>query len=272
MSHTILDKIVDSKHEEVEERKGLYPAKLLEKSVFFSGRCASLKKYLQREDLVGIIAEIKRQSPSKGVFKKHLSAQTLALQYMQSGASALSVLTDKPFFGGANEDLVAARRFNFCPILRKDFIVDPYQIVEAKAIGADAILLIAKILNKEQLKTFAQAALDLGMEVLIEITSEKELELALVAPDALIGVNNRNLADFTVDIELSLRLAPMIPAGRLKVSESGIGNASTIKKLKEVGFSGFLIGETFMSTPNPAATCAKLVREVKMEDSSGQRK
>src|ERR1700751_649082 len=160
----ILQKINDHKKKEVEERKSLFPVKLLEKTIYFNSVPVSMKKYLLRDDLTGIIAEFKRKSPSKGFINKYAEVERTTIGYMQAGASALSVLTDTEFFGGRSSDLTTARKFNFCPILRKDFIIDEYQITEPKSIGADVILLIAAILTKEQIKNFTRLALSLGME------------------------------------------------------------------------------------------------------------
>src|SRR5688572_9735975 len=168
----ILDQIIEHKRKEVAERKELYPLKFLEQSIFFGSQPVSLKKYVQREDKSGIIAEIKRKSPSKGVINPHVSVERTSIGYMQAGASALSVLTDKNFFGGSNDDLTTARKFNFCPILRKDFTIDSYQIVEAKSIGADAILLIAAALDEAQLKSLTAFAHAIGLEVLLEVHNE----------------------------------------------------------------------------------------------------
>ncbi len=262
---TILETILAHKRREVESRKELYPTKLLEKSIFFDSTPVSLKRYLQREDLVGIIAEIKRKSPSKGYFQSNISVEQLSIGYMQAGASALSVLTDTEFFGGNSEDLRVARRFNFCPILRKDFMIDEYQIIEAKSIGADAILLIASALSPEEVKRLATLAHSLKLEVLLEVHDETELSRSLCDDIDVVGVNNRNLADFSVDIERSTALSEKIPGHLLKISESGIDNAATIRRLKTFGFRGFLIGETFMKTSKPARTCAKLVADVRSE-------
>src|SRR6187200_1712301 len=189
----ILDQIIEHKRKEVSERKELYPIKFLEQSIFFGSQPVSLKKYIQREDKSGIIAEIKRKSPSKGIINPHVSVERTSIGYMQAGASALSVLTDKNFFGGSNEDLTVARKFNFCPILRKDFTIEEYQIVEAKSIGADAILLIAGILNHAKIKSLSELAHSLEMEVVLEIRDESELYSALNEFTDIVGVNNRNL-------------------------------------------------------------------------------
>ncbi len=255
----ILEEIVAHKHKEVAERKSLYPIKLLEKSIFFESQPVSLKKYLLRPDKVGIIAEIKRKSPSKGMINAYVSIERTSVGYMQAGASALSVLTDTNFFGGKNEDLTVARKFNFCPILRKDFIIDEYQIVEAKSIGADAILLIAAVLSPHQIQSLAAFAHTLGLEVLLEVHDKEELNRSINAAIDAVGVNNRNLKDFTVDINLSKELAPAIPDEFIKVSESGISQAETILDLGNYGYKGFLIGETFMKNSRPEKACAALI-------------
>jgi indole-3-glycerol phosphate synthase len=266
MQENILGQIVANKRREVEERKSLVPVKLLEKSIYFPTKPVSLKKYLLRPDLSGIIAEIKRKSPSKGMINPHVSVERTAIGYMQAGASALSVLTDQHFFGGRNEDLTTARKFNFCPILRKDFIIDPYQILEAKSIGADVILLIAGILEPVQVREFGAFARSLGLETLLEVHDREELERSLTPEVDLIGVNNRNLKDFTVDVQTSVELASHIPDAFIKVSESGISQARTIMELRAHGYRGFLIGETFMKTSRPEKACAALVEELKELD------
>ncbi|HHH53657.1 MAG TPA: indole-3-glycerol-phosphate synthase, partial [Bacteroidetes bacterium] len=186
----ILNKIIKEKIKEVDELKELYPVKLLERSIYFDTQAVSLKEYLKKENASGIIAEFKRKSPSKAWINKYADVEKVTLGYMQAGASALSVLTDKTFFGGSNDDLTKARKFNFCPILRKDFIIDEYQIYEAKSIGADAILLIAEVLDKTILKNLAKKSHELGLEVLMEIHSEKQLNKLNEFVDVL-GVNNR---------------------------------------------------------------------------------
>jgi indole-3-glycerol phosphate synthase len=195
----ILQTIAAHKQKEVQERKELYPVKLLEKSIYFSSSCVSLKKYLLRDDLPGIIAEFKRKSPSKGFINKYADVERTTIGYMQAGASALSVLTDIDYFGGRSEDLTTARKFNFCPVLRKDFILDEYQVIEARSIGADAILLIAAILEKKQIASLSKLAHELGMEVILEIHCEEELE-KVIPEIQIVGVNNRNLK--TMEISL----------------------------------------------------------------------
>ncbi|MEQ9305004.1 MAG: indole-3-glycerol phosphate synthase TrpC, partial [Marinoscillum sp.] len=215
----ILDQIIADKKEEVAQRKSLYPIKLLEQSTYFDGKPVSLKKYIRRKDKLGIIAEFKRKSPSKGVINNSAQVERTTIGYMQAGASGLSILTDSKYFGGKNEDLTIARSFNFCPILRKDFIVDEYQIIEAKSIGADVILLIAAALKPQEIKTLGAFAQSLGMEVLLEVHNKEELETSINENVDLLGVNNRNLGTFHTDIQTSKDLAAMIPNDFVKVSE-----------------------------------------------------
>jgi indole-3-glycerol phosphate synthase len=259
---TILDKIIENKYKETEERKSLYPVKLLERSIFFSTKPVSLKYYLQREELSGIIAEFKRKSPSKGMINEYAKIDKISIGYMRGGASALSVLTDKDFFGGSSKDLEIARQLNYCPILRKDFIIDEYQIIESKSIGADVILLIAAVLDENKIIQLAKTAKSLGLEVILEIHSEDEIKKIHDCID-IVGVNNRDLNTFDVNVETSVKLSSKITDDFIKISESGISNPETIIKLKGLGYKGFLIGETFMKTANPEDTCASFVRELK---------
>ena len=259
----ILDQIIEHKKKELSDRKSLYPVKLLEQSIFFSSPTVSLKKYVQREDKTGIIAEFKRRSPSKGIINAHASVERTTIGYMQAGASALSVLTDKQFFGGSNEDLVTARKFNFCPILRKDFTIDEYQIIEAKSIGADAILLIAAVLDPKVSQNLTTFAHSLGLEVLLEVHDESELKANLEVGADLIGVNNRNLKTFEVSIENSKRLSTLIPDGVVKVSESGITSVETILDLRQYGYKGFLMGENFMKHAGPEVAAMEFVEELR---------
>jgi indole-3-glycerol phosphate synthase len=255
----ILDKIIDYKRKEVSDRKELYPIKLLEQSIFFESQPVSLRKYIQREDKSGIIAEIKRKSPSKGVINAHVSVERTSIGYMQAGASALSVLTDGNFFGGSNQDLTTARKFNFCPVLRKDFTIDTYQILEAKSIGADAILLIAAALKSAELRSYSDFAHSLGLEVLLEVHNEAELNASLDAGADLIGVNNRDLKTFELSVEVSKRLAGQIPSSVVKVSESGIESVQTILDLKRYGYEGFLMGQNFMQHSRPEVACKNFI-------------
>lgn len=259
---TILEKIIAHKRTEVAKRKELYPIALLEQSIYYQTPVVSMKKYLTRPDKSGIIAEFKRKSPSKGAINAYAKVEQVSIGYMQSGASALSILTDQEFFGGKNSDLTEARKFNFCPILRKDFIIDEYQIAEARSIGADTILLIAACLEKDEVKNLSAYAQSLGLEVLLEIHAEEELDKLCDTLD-VVGVNNRNLKDFSVSIQTSLELSKKIPGDFIKISESGISNAASIVELKQAGFQGFLIGEYFMQSSTPQQVCMNLVEEVK---------
>lgn len=247
----ILEKIIAHKHKEVAEKSSLVPAKLLEKSIYFDSKTVSMKKYIQREDKTGIIAEFKKQSPSKGNINISASVETVSIGYMQAGASALSILTDKDFFGGKNEDLTAARKYNFCPILRKDFIIDEYQIIEAKSIGADCILLIAAALEPGRLKELAAFAHQLGLEVLLEVHDINELETSVNEHLDLVGVNNRSLKTFDVSVETSFDMVDRIPNDFVKISESGLSKPETLIELKKAGYEGFLIGESFMKSSRP---------------------
>ncbi|HEY9005856.1 indole-3-glycerol phosphate synthase TrpC [Ohtaekwangia sp.] len=259
----ILDKIIAYKRTEVEERKKQQPVKLLESSIYFSTLPVSMKKYICREDKTGIIAEFKRKSPSKGVINAHAPVERTTIGYLQAGASALSVLTDTPSFGGSTDDLMTARKFNFCPIIRKDFTIDEYQVIEAKSMGADAILLIAAVLDPQQSRKLADLAHSFGMEVLLEVHDEDELKQNLEAGADLIGVNNRNLKTFEVSIDISKKLAPMIPDSVVKVSESGISSADTIIELRKHGYRGFLMGENFMKHDHPEKAAMDFMDELR---------
>lgn len=259
----ILDKIIQHKLQEVEQKKSLFPQKLLEQSIYFETPSVSMKKYLLREDRWGVIAEFKRKSPSKGPINPHASVERVSIGYMQAGASALSVLTDEHFFGGKNEDLITARKFNFCPILRKDFIIDEYQILEAKSIGADVILLIAAALEQDTTKALAAFAKSLGLEVLLEVHNLSELEQHISQHVDLIGVNNRDLKTLKVNVATSKQLAAHIPDDFIKVSESGIQDAETIGELREFGFKGFLIGQNFMAHSRPEKKCREFINRLK---------
>ncbi len=258
----ILKEIIEHKKTEVAERKSLYPTKLLEKSLYYGSRTVSLKKYILREDKSGIIAEFKRKSPSKGVINAYASVERTSIGYMQAGASALSILTDTEYFGGKNEDLTTARKFNFCPILRKDFTVDEYQIIEAKSIGADAILLIAAALDPAKTYELAELAKSLGLETLLEVHNEEELDRSVNQHIDCVGVNNRNLKTFDVSVQTSLDLAAKIPSEFIKISESGIGDPNTIVQLKKAGFQGFLMGERFMQSARPQKSCADFIEKL----------
>ena len=260
---SILDDIMAFKKKEVQQSKELFPIKLLEQSLYFEGTPVSLKKYLKRPDQAGIIAEFKRKSPSKGVINKHAKVESTSIGYMQAGASGLSILTDQKFFGGKAEDLKTARQFNFCPILRKDFIVDEYQVVEAKSMGADVILLIAACLDTSEIQHLSTLAKSLGMEVLLEVHNPSEIQRSLGPNIDIVGVNNRNLKSFETSIDVSKKLAPLIPHDFIKISESGIDNVAAIAELRQYGYQGFLLGEFFMKQGQPAKACRNFIKELK---------
>ena len=265
----VLDKIVEYKLREIEERKSLYPLRLLEKSIFFGTQPVSMSKYILRDDLSGIIAEFKRRSPSKGVINAYAQVEKTTIGYMQAGASALSVLTDTPSFGGSNDDLTTARKYNFCPIIRKDFTLDEYQIVEAKSIGADAILLIAAILDPEKCARLCDFAHSFGLEVLLEVHDEDEVMQHGNVNADLIGVNNRNLKTFEVSLDNSKKLAEKIPHHVVKVSESGISDPAAIVELRKFGFRGFLMGENFMKHARPERAAREFISSLRKMESIG---
>jgi len=258
----ILDNIIAVKRNHVEECKKAVSKNDLEKSILFEEKCISLKNRLLERESTGIIAEFKRKSPSKGIINDNFSAAEITTAYQNADVAGVSILTDHPFFGGNTHDLTSARVNLNIPVLRKDFIIDEYQIIEAKSMGADLILLIAAVLNKNEIIHFAKLAKSLGMEILFEVHDREELEK--VSEDVtIVGVNNRNLKTFVVDIQQSIELVNYIPDNFLKISESGIESVASIRKLKNVGYQGFLIGENFMKTDNPGDSCKKFISELK---------
>lgn len=246
----ILDKIVADKRKEVDLRKSLIPVSQLEDSVLFERKSLSLTTAL-RDSNTGIIAEHKRRSPSKSVINQGLNVQDVAKGYENARVCGMSVLTDGKYFGGSLDDLLLARAAADIPLLRKEFIIDEYQILEAKAHGADVILLIAAILNRDEIKTLSEMAKGLGLDVLLEVHNEAELHKSIMPSLDMLGVNNRNLKTFEVNLETSKSLSTQIPDDFVKVSESGISSIEAIKDLKQYGYQGFLIGENFMKTDNP---------------------
>ena len=258
----ILDKIVARKKEELTSAKAKTSVKELEQSLYFNRETFSLKDFLLDPSKTGIIAEFKRKSPSKGIINDGVTVEEVTTGYASAGASALSVLTDRDFFMGHDDDLLAARKVNQIPILRKDFMVDEYQIIEAKALGADIVLLIAACLTPQEILSFAKLAKSLGLSTLLEVHSQEELDGTLNPFLDVVGVNNRNLKDFTVSIDTSIALAKTIPSDFLKISESAISNPETIKLLKTEGYNGFLIGENFMRTENPGQAMMDFVKEL----------
>jgi indole-3-glycerol phosphate synthase len=257
----ILDQIVRHKRTEVEKRKTQVSIAELLGKVRDARKVLSMRQSLLDESKTGIIAEFKRRSPSKGIFNANADVVAITKAYTQYGASGLSVLTDEQFFGGSDADLQQAR-INNIPILRKDFIIDEYQVAEARNIGADCILLIAACLSPAEVKTLAGFAGELGMEVLLELHTEKELD-HICEGTALIGINNRDLKTFKVDIERSLQMAERLPAGKIKIAESGISSVENIALFRKHGFRGFLIGETFMKETDPTIAFAEFVNQLK---------
>jgi indole-3-glycerol phosphate synthase len=257
----ILDTIIAHKMGEVARKKKLVTVAALQQQPNFGRQVLSLKEYLQDETRTGIIAEFKRRSPSKGIINDKAEVQEVTAAYTKYGASGLSVLTDTEFFGGYDEDLLRAR-VNEIPVLRKDFIIDEYQVTEAKAMGADVILLIAACLTPLRVAELAFFAKSLKLEVLLEIHHEAELQHIGMDVD-LVGVNNRDLKTFSVDINRSIELCRKIPDDKIKIAESGIGNAETIHVFKQAGFTGFLMGEHFMRSDNPAEAFEQFVQQLK---------
>lgn len=254
----ILDNIVADKRKEVDLKKSLIPVSQLEQSVLFGRETTSLANKL-RNSTSGIIAEHKRRSPSKSTINQSLNVQDVAKGYEEAGACGMSVLTDLKYFGGALDDLLLARASCNLPLLRKEFIIDEYQILEAKAYGADVILLIAAILTREEIKTYSEFAKSLQLDVLLEVHDEEELHKSIMPSLDMLGVNNRNLKTFDVSLDISKRLSEIIPNEFVKVSESGISNTSAIKELQPYGFQGFLIGENFMKTNNPGESAKEFI-------------
>jgi indole-3-glycerol phosphate synthase len=257
----ILSQIVSYKREEIKKSKHEKPVSFLEKQAEYSRVVYSMKEKLTDPEKTGIIAEFKKKSPSKGVINDWSSPGYVTEAYTRYGASMISVLTDGPSFGGSAVDLQSAR-INKLPILRKDFILDPYQIVESRAMGADAILLIAACLSIAETRSLATTAHQLGLEVLLEIHDEEELGHLCEEVD-VVGINNRDLKTFSVNLERSIRLAERLPLNKLRIAESGIRDVETILLLKAAGFHGFLIGEQFMKAPDPAIAFATFVDQLK---------
>jgi indole-3-glycerol phosphate synthase len=261
---TILDKIIARKIEEVAERKLQVSVKELEMSGFFAKTTNSLKTSLLNPASSGIISEFKRKSPSKGIINANVTPEDVTRGYVKAGAACLSVLTDIDFFGGSDEDFPRARKANpNTPMLRKDFMIDEYQIIESKALGADVILLIAANLSPQRIKDLGKLTKELGMETLLEIHDEEELNRSLCEYIDVVGVNNRNLKNFAEqNVNASLELADKIPSNCIKISESCISQIETINILKSVGYKGFLIGETFMKTENPGNALAEFIGQL----------
>lgn len=257
----ILDKIIIDKRREVELKKNIIPISQLEASVLFNSRTYSMSKLIKNSP-VGIIAEHKRRSPSKEIINNNHSVEDVTIGYQNAGACGISVLTDGKYFGGSLDDLLLAKASVNIPLLRKEFVVDEYQILEAKAYGADVILLIAAVLTRAEIKHLSEFAQSLGLEVLLEVHNLEELETAIMPSLDMIGVNNRNLKTFEVNLDFSIELADKIPDEFVKVSESGISTIEAVKELQKFGYQGFLMGEHFMKTENPGITTKNFIQKL----------
>ena len=255
---TILDKIVANKRKEVQVREMLKPLSDIKKLTDCSEPPRDFKAAISREN-INIIAEIKKASPSAGIIRKDFDPVHIAWQYQMAGAAALSALTDEKYFLGKLDFIPGIRKAVEIPILQKDFIISFYQIYEAKGLGADCILLIVKILTDKELLEYLMCARSLGLSALVEVHDEEELNRALAGGADIIGINNRNLADFSVDITTTLRLAGRIPGDKIIVSESGIQTLSDIRTLQEAGVNAFLIGESLLRQDNPGEALKKLI-------------
>jgi indole-3-glycerol phosphate synthase len=252
---TILDKIVANRKEEVSKQKRRTPLSEIQSKINHNYKCISLSNRLKSSGASGIIAEFKRQSPSKGIINDRVQPEIVTKGYSDAGVSGLSVLTDSKYFGGSTADFIAARKANpFTPLLRKDFMIDEYQIYESQLLEADVILLIAAVLEKATISRFTTIAHELGMEVLLELHDEGEIDKVDKNVD-MIGINNRNLKDFKVDINRSIKLLNQLPANAVRISESGLSDPEMVNFLRNCGFLGFLMGENFMKSDNPAKAC-----------------
>ena len=257
MTETFLEKIVAKTREKVEQTRSLGYADAIERRAKKMRAAKEPNRFhaaLSRRDRTNIIAEIKRASPSKGVISADIDVAKVARNYASGGAAAISVLTENEYFGGDTMDLVVVAKTVDIPVLRKDFMVDSYQIYEAAAAGAEAILLIVAALNRQELVEFAAIAEDLGMDSLIEVHTAEELETARKIGANIIGVNNRNLQTLEVSLDVSRELITKRPDGVLMIAESGLSTKDEIDELKALGFDGFLIGETLMRTGNASET------------------
>ena len=259
----VLDKIIAHKRTEVSARKQLISVSRLEASEFFNMERPSFRNALSAPG-PSIIGEFKRQSPSKGIINNLAEIEDVARGYEAAGIRAMSILTDLEFFGGDELDLQKTASFLSIPILRKDFIVDEFQVIESKSIGASAILLIASVLSKKEIYKFTELASSLGLDTLCEIHDPAEIKKLGVKND-IIGINNRNLRTFDVDLGHSRELIKSLPEGSLKVAESGLSSFNEVKLLYEVGFHAFLIGENFMKAPDPGHAAAKFIKGLMQE-------
>jgi indole-3-glycerol phosphate synthase len=261
----ILEQIIATKKKEIDELKARTPVQRLEKSKYFQRGTYVMSDFILSKSKTGIIAEFKRKSPSRGVMNDHSTVEEVTTGYFRSGASGLSVLTDSTFFGGSSSDLMRTRELNPIPILRKDFIIDEYQVIETRAMGADVVLIIAAALSKEKAKSLSRLARSNNLQVLLEVHHLSELSHLNEYVD-MIGVNNRDLGTGIVDIETSVRTAEDLPKGFVKISESGISTPLIFNRLRKCGFQGFLMGERFMREPDPAVAFSEFVNQILPEN------
>lgn len=259
----ILENIIARKRIEVAQQKEAVSIDHLTEHCIAPKTAVSMKGALAASS-TGIIAEFKRRSPSKDWINRTADASRIPASCEGAGAAALSILTDEPFFGGSLKDIRVARPTVALPVLRKDFVIDEYQLYQACAVGADAVLLIASVLSVAECRELTRKAHELGLEVLLEIHSEHELEYVLDGEVDMVGVNNRNLGTFHTEVENSFRMAELLPGEVLKVSESGIDSPDTVSRLREAGYRGFLIGENFMKTDNPGEALQAFIQKLKM--------
>ncbi|MCS7263254.1 MAG: indole-3-glycerol phosphate synthase TrpC [Armatimonadetes bacterium] len=258
---SILQKILEVKRDEIEKRKNQLPLKVLKKRLSEALPVRPFAQTLKRRDgePIRLIAELKKASPSKGVFRQDFDPKAILLAYELSPTSALSILTDEPFFQGSLENLSLARQITTKPLLRKDFLVDEYQVYEARVYGADAVLLIVAALDEKKLQDLIELSRELGMDALVEVHTESELEIALKAGANLIGINNRNLQTFDVDLNTTFRLKKFIPSECVIVSESGLETREQVKRLEEASVDAILVGETLIRSDNPIAKAEELL-------------
>jgi indole-3-glycerol phosphate synthase len=261
---TILTDIINYKRKEVRERQNRNSLTLVRQCIPFSTSVISLRKQLSKENASGIIAEFKQKSPSLGIINPNVTVSAVTTGYAFAGASALSVLTDNHYFGGSLNNFSVARQHNNCPMLQKDFFINEYQIYEARALGADVILLIAAALTREEVREFALLAASLGMESILEVHTADEL--AYLTPEvSIVGVNNRDLKTFITDLSRAEELSSLIPSEYVKIAESGIRTPEDIHRLRNAGYKGFLIGEQFMTQADPGKACADFISQIPLQ-------
>lgn len=256
-----IERITHTKKEEIKYRSDRFPIAYLLDQKFFHAPTVSMSDYIRRPDKSGIIAEFKRASPSHKHLAPYADIERTSIGYMQAGASGLSILTDEKGFNGSLKELVIARTYNYCPILRKDFILSPYQVYESRAYGADVVLLIASFLSPTEIEELTALAKELNLEVLLEVHSIQELERSYNGKQELVGFNARNLDDFTVDLRRTLEAGSDLPKGAIKIAESGISGLEDLLNLREVGYEGYLIGTQFMRYARPEQACRRLIQE-----------